>query len=49
MIERKRSEEAEILKGVRDLNEFIFAVPKKYDKRTMVKWKTIQEFENDFY
>lgn len=36
---KKRNEEAEVLAKVRDLQNFVFAVPEKEHKRTMAKWK----------
>lgn len=48
MAEKKRDAEGEILKKVRELQEFIFAVEAKEHKRAMVKWKHMTEYERDF-
>jgi hypothetical protein len=45
---RKRDEEATVLERVRDLQNFVFAVTEKEDKRVMVKWKDLDEKEKEF-
>ena len=48
MAEKKRNAEGEILKKVRQLQEFVFAVEVKEHKRSMVKWKQLMEYDRDF-
>ena len=48
MAEQKRDAEGEILKKVRELHAFVFAVEAKEAKRAMVKWRHLTEYERDF-
>ena len=46
--EKKRDEEGEVLKNIRNLQNFIFAVQEKINKRVMCKWKRLGELDRDF-
>lgn len=46
--EKKREEEGEILQKVRDLQNFVFSVQEKENKRVMVKWRDLIKRELDF-
>ena len=48
LIKQKREEEQEILKSIVRLNNFVFAVTAKEDKRVMAKWKNLCQLERDF-
>lgn len=45
---KKREEEGEVLQKVRDLQNFVFAVQEKENKRVMVKWRNLMKLELDF-
>lgn len=46
--EKKRDEEGEVLKNIRNLQNFVFAVSEKINKRVMCKWKRLGELDLDF-
>lgn len=45
---KKREEEGEVLQKVRDLQNFVFSVQEKENKRVMVKWRDLIKRELDF-